>query len=136
MSPAAWRWLFKPICGELCGIARQAGKFVFVHSDGWILDILPDLVEMGVDALNSQISCMGAPALGGFRGQITFWGDSDLEAVLASGSPDDVRRAVRETRDHLYAEGGVIAQCEFGLGARPENVLEVFCCWQSLDAAR
>jgi hypothetical protein len=40
---------------------------------------------------------------------------------------------VRAVRAHLYADGGVIAQCEFGPGAIPENVLRVFETWQSLD---
>ena len=135
VSPETWRRLFKPVYREVCEVARNAGKRVFMHSDGWILEIVPDLIEIGVDALNSQISCMGPSALGRFRGQITFWGEIDRHAVLSAGSFDDVRRAVAEMRTHLYADGGVIAQCEFGPGARPENVREVFRCWQSLDSA-
>lgn len=135
VAPEVWRELFKPIYAGFCRAAHRAGKFVFMHSDGWILDIVPDLVEIGVDALNSQIACMGAPALGRFRGRLTFWGEVDRHAVLAMGSLADVRRAVEEAHAHLSARGGVIAQCEFGPGARPENVLEVFRCWQSIDPA-
>jgi hypothetical protein len=36
-------------------------------------------------------------------------------------------------RERLFANGGVIAQCEFGPGADPENVLEVFRTWRELD---
>jgi hypothetical protein len=46
---------------------------------------------------------------------------------------DQVATAVREVREHLYANGGVIAQCEFGPGAVPENVLHVFRTWRDLD---
>jgi uroporphyrinogen decarboxylase len=133
VSPVAWRQLFKPIYREYCDIARKAGKFVFMHSDGCIIDIIPDLIEVGVQALNSQVSCIGAPALARFRGQITFWGEIDRQVVLSFGSLDEVRRAVEEVRRHLYADGGVIAQCEFGPGAQPENVLEVFRTWSRLD---
>jgi len=133
VSPVVWRQLFKPIYREYCDIARRAGKFVFMHSDGWILDILPDLIEVGVQAINSQIWCMGPPTLARFRGQITFWGEIDRQTVLPFGTLDEVRRAVCEVREHLYAGGGVIAQCEFGPGARPENVLEVFRTWNQLD---
>lgn len=135
ISPESWRRLFKPIYREFCDAARRRGKRVFMHSDGWILEILPDLIELGVDALNSQVSCMGASALGRFRGQITFWGEIDRHAVLSAGSLDDVRRAVEDAHTNLYAHGGVIAQCEFGPGARLENVREVFRCWESLDLA-
>ncbi len=136
VSPAIWRELYKPIYRQYCDAARRAGKFVFMHSDGWILDILPDLIDVGVSALNSQIACMGPAAMGQHRGQITFWGEIDRQAVLSLGSLEDVRRAVGEVREHLYANGGVIAQCEFGPGAIPENVFEVFRCWNALAGER
>lgn len=136
VSPALWRQLYKPIYKQYCDVARRAGKFVFMHSDGWILDIVPDLIDVGVGAINSQVACMGAEALGRFRGQITFWGEIDRQVVLSFGSLEDVRRAVGEARGHLAANGGVIAQCEFGPGARPDNVLEVFRCWKAFDGER
>jgi hypothetical protein len=136
VAPDLWRRLFKPLYREYNEIARARGKFVFMHSDGYITDIIGDLIEVGVHALNSQIKCMGAAELGRrFRGRITFWGEMDRQELLPFGTTDDVRRAVRETREHLYADGGVIAQCEFGPGAKPENVLAVFRAWQELDAA-
>ena len=136
VSPAIWRELYKPIYRQYCDVARRAGKFVFMHSDGWILDILPDLIDVGVDAMNSQVACMGSEALSRFRGQITFWGEIDRQVVLSFGSLEDVRRAVGDVRGYLYAHGGVIAQCEFGPGARPDNVLEVFRCWKAFDGER
>jgi uroporphyrinogen decarboxylase len=137
VSPDLWRRTFKPLYAEYCAIARRYDKFVFMHSDGCILDIIPDLIEVGVDALNSQVKCMGAVELGRrFRGRMTFWGEIDRQELLPYGSLEDVRRAVCEMREHLYADGGVIAQCEFGPGAKPENVLEVFRTWQALDEGR
>jgi uroporphyrinogen decarboxylase len=133
VAPTLWRELFKPIYRDYCAVARQAGKFVFMHSDGCILEILPDLIEVGVHALNSQVKCMGTAALSRFRGKITFWGEIDRQELLPFGSIDEVGRAVADLRARLYANGGVIAQCEFGPGARPENVLEVFRAWQALD---
>jgi uroporphyrinogen-III decarboxylase len=128
VAPATWRRLFKPLYAAYCEVAHRFGKFVFMHSDGVITDIVGDLVEAGVDALNSEVGRIGAATLGAFAGRITFWGDVDQD-LLSSGSREEVRRAVREARAHLFANGGVIAQCEFGPGARPENVLEVFRAW-------
>ncbi len=134
VAPAAWRELFKPMYREYCEMARRYRKFVFMHSDGCITDIVDDLIEVGVQALNSQVKCMGVAELGRrFRGRLTFWGEIDRQEILAFGSRADVARAVCEVRQHLYADGGVIAQCEFGPGAKPENVLEVFRAWQRLD---
>jgi hypothetical protein len=67
---------------------------------------------------------------------MTFWGEIDRQAVLSFGTLEDVRRAVGEVREHLYANGGVIAQCEFGPGAIPENVFEVFRSWSAFDGER
>jgi hypothetical protein len=134
VAPQLWRRIFKPLYREYNEIARRYGKYVFMHSDGYITDIIADLIEVGVNALNSQIKCMGAVELGRrFRGRITFWGEMDRQELLAFGSVEEVRRAVGEARTNLYANGGVIAQCEFGPGAKPANVIEVFRAWRELD---
>jgi len=133
VAPGLWRRIFKPLYREYNEIAHRYGKYVFMHSDGYITDIIADLIEVGVNALNSQIKCMGAAELGRrFRGRITFWGEMDRQELLPFGTVDEVRRAVRETHECLWANGGVIAECEFGPGAKPENVLEVFRVWNEL----
>ncbi|MEA1986125.1 MAG: uroporphyrinogen decarboxylase family protein, partial [Candidatus Marinimicrobia bacterium] len=58
ISPKLWRTIFKPLYREYCEIAHSHGKFVFMHSDGYIMDIFEDLIEIGVDAINSQLFCM------------------------------------------------------------------------------
>jgi hypothetical protein len=127
ISPAMWRSIFKPLYREYVEIARRRGKYFFMHSDGYILDIMPDLVELGVDAINAQIFCMGVERLGDVcAGGITFWGEMDRQHLLARGSRDDIRRAVTQMKRALYRDGGLIAQCEFGPGAQPDNVLTFF----------
>ncbi|MCK4646457.1 MAG: methyltransferase [Candidatus Aminicenantes bacterium] len=136
-SPDIFRKIFKPLYQEYVEIARHYGKYVFLHSDGYILDILPDLIEIGVDALNSQIFCMGIRELGErYRGKITFWGEIDRQYLLSRGSREEIEQAVYEVWKELYAEGGVIAQCEFDLEAKPENVYAVFETWNSIGQAR
>jgi hypothetical protein len=134
VSPELWRELFKPLYRDYVRIAHAAGKRAFMHSDGWILPIVPDLVELGVDALNSQIFCMGLDALAPFRGRITFWGEIDRQRLLSRAPVAEVEAAVRAVRDRLSADGGVIAQCEFGVGARPENVEAVFRSWDEVTS--
>jgi len=77
---------------------------------------------------------MGIAELGRrFAGRMTFWGEIDRQILLARGTLAEIDAEVRAVREHLYAGGGVIAQCEFGPGAIPENVLRVFETWTSLD---
>lgn len=132
ISPAHWREYFKPLYKEYFQIAHDSGKKAFMHSDGYIIEIIPDLIEIGLDALNSQIFCMGVEELGKkFKQQITFWGEIDRQHILPEGSKKDVIEAVNRIKNNLYANGGVIAQCEFGPGAKPENVYSVFETWNS-----
>ncbi len=133
ISPALWREVFKPIYREFAEIAHRNGKYIFMHSDGYIMDIFPDLVEIGIDAVNSQIFCMDVAELGRrFAGRITFWGEVDRQHILPYGTLETVAAAVRSAAKALNRGGGVIAQCEFGIGARPENVAAVFETWNHI----
>jgi uroporphyrinogen decarboxylase len=49
ISPDLWRELFKPLYKEMISKIKAAGVHVFFHSDGYIMDILPDFIEIGVD---------------------------------------------------------------------------------------
>ena len=131
ISPAQWKSLFKPLYKDYCDLIHSAGKLAFFHSDGHITDIYPHLVEIGVDAVNSQLFCMDIEELGRrFRGQITFWGEISRQDILPFGSPDDVRAAVRRVRAALDdGRGGVFGQCEWGIGVSAENVATVFETW-------
>jgi hypothetical protein len=133
VSPEHFRRYYKPLYKEYVSVARKYGKYVFMHSDGNIIEIIPDLIEIGIDALNSQLFCMDIADLGKrFRGKITFWGEIDRQVILPSGNKEDVEKAVRSVYDNLYSGGGVIGQCEFGPAARPENIFHVFECWNNI----
>lgn len=127
ISPKLWREIFKPLYKDYIDLAHRKGKYILMHSDGHILEILPDLVEMGLHGINSQVFCMGLEELSArFKGKITFWGELDRQRILPEGTRDEVFAAVAEMKRTLYANGGLIAQCEFGLGAKPENVRAFF----------
>ena len=103
-----------------------------MHSDGYILPIIPSLIELGLDALNSQIFCMGVENLNKYRGQITFWGEIDRQHLLVKGSSQEIENAIRSVKENLWLKGGCIAQCEFGAGANPDNVYKVFETWDKI----
>lgn len=138
ISPQQWRRRFKPLYAEYARIAHGAGKKLFMHSDGWIFDIYEDLIEAGVDAINSQLFCMDLEAIGRrFAGRIAFWGEIDRQRILPFGAPEEARAAVRRVARSLWRpEGGVIAQFEFGAGTRLANAEAVFETWDKLVAGR
>lgn len=90
------------------------------------------LIDLGLDAVNSQLFCMGLENLEQFRGKITFWGEIDRQHLLPEGTPADIDRAVETVYKTLWKDGGCIAQCEFGPGAKPENVYQVFKAWENI----
>ncbi|MCC6694094.1 MAG: hypothetical protein IT365_00560 [Candidatus Hydrogenedentes bacterium] len=131
ISPDLWRSFFKPMYKDYCDLIKGAGKRVFFHSDGCIRAIIPDLIEVGVDALNSQLFCMDIEEIGrSFQGQITFWGEICRQNILPFGTPEEVRAAVRRVRKALdRGNGGVIAQCEWGIRDPVANIEAVFETW-------
>jgi hypothetical protein len=128
IDPSLWR----EVCLSPCTLLRRPSPFrrqedfhAFGRSHPSILE---DLIEIGVDALNSQVFCMDWIPCQAFGGGLPSW------ASRSSGNSPDPdsersRKAVRELSEALYEGGGVIAQCEFGPGARPENVWNVFDEW-------
>jgi len=131
IPPALWRSFFKPVYRELFSICKKSGKFIFFHSDGYIMEIIEDFVEMGVDALNCQVWCMGPEELGKkFRGRITFWGEIDRQWTLPHGSPDDIRKAAGELKKHLATPaGGLIGQGEIDSLTPLENIEALMTAW-------
>jgi uroporphyrinogen decarboxylase len=132
IDPKLWREIFKPLYRDYINIAHKYNKKVFMHSDGYILDIIPELVEIGLDAVNSQIFCMGVENLAQFKGKITFWGEIDRQNLLPHGSLVDIQNAVKSVKKNLWEKGGCIAQCEFGPGGNPDNVYEVYRTWKEI----
>jgi hypothetical protein len=67
-----------------------------------------------------------------FCGEITFWGEIDRQNILPNGKRNEIQNAVNRVYNNLYANGGVIAQCEFGPAAKPENIFYVFESWNKV----
>jgi len=135
ISPRLWRKIFKPLYYEYCEIAHRHGKFIFMHSDGFIADIYDDLIEIGVDAINSQLSLMNLEDLSKrAKGKITFHGEIDRQFVLPASNPQVGREAVRKIAKYLYdPSGGIIAQFEFGLAANPAIAIAIFEEWEAVQ---
>lgn len=137
IPPPVFRDLFKPLYRDYCDLAHAHGKTVWLHSDGHITEILPDFIEVGVDALNSQLFCMDLADLARLgKGRIAWWGEIDRQHVLPSDDPQAGRDAVREVAAHLYdPAGGVIAQLELSPGANPGVAAAAFDEWNRIGSA-
>jgi len=128
ISPRLWRAFFKPLYADYTRRIKAAGKFVYMHSDGFIRDILDDLIEIGVDAINAQVTCMDLAELQRrFAGRITFWGQMDRQHMLCFGTVAEARQAVHDFWRNLAGPGGsrVVCQMHIEPTARPENIMAV-----------
>lgn len=128
ISPASWVKIFRPLYQELFDRIHAAGKKVFFHSDGYIFDLYPHFIEMGVDAINSQLWCMGVEKVAErFAGKITFWGEISRQTILPHSTPQDVREAAWTMIRLLHVNGGgLIGQSEMNWDVPLKNV-EAFC---------
>jgi len=134
INPKLWRQVFKPMYKDYCDLAHSKGKYVFFHSDGYIESIYPDLIELGVDAVNSQLFCMDIEKLvDNYGDKITFWGEIDRQKILPFGTTEDVKKAVDRVANAVISKNGkrtgAIAQCEWNSHDSYENVLAVFDRW-------
>lgn len=134
VSPELWRYFFKPLYKDYCDLIHSKNKYAVFHSDGYIEPIFPDLIEIGIDAINSQLFCMNIEEIGKkYKGKITFWGEIDRQRILPFGTRDEVANAVKRVKEALWTpEGGIIAQCEFGLKDPIENIKAVFETWETI----
>ena len=112
INPAAWRKIFKPRYKKMFDAVKEHGKFVFFHSDGYIMDIIGDLIEIGVDTLNCQILLNGARELAErFGGKVTFHTDLDRQNILPFGTKKDIEDHVRDAVGNLGGFGGGLILC-------------------------
>ncbi len=117
-------YLEKPVREKLTSLwgPREAGKDVFFHSDGMILEVIPDLLEAGVTVLNPQFSCIDLGELAKFSGTVCFSADIDRQHLLPFGTPEEIGRNVIDCIRRLSTSvGGMIGGAEIGPGVPLEN---------------
>ena len=111
IRPQTWREVFKPGYARLCGVAHDHDIKVFMHSCGKITDIIPDLIEAGIDLLQfDQPRLHGIDVLARFHGRITFWCPVDIQETLQTHDQAAIEAEAREMIEKLGGpDGGFIA---------------------------
>lgn len=138
ISPTMYRELFKPRHAAMWRRAKElADVKVQLHCCGGVRPLLDDLIDAGLDAINPvQISCAGmdpAALKRDFGARLTFWGGGcDTHKILTFGTPDEIRRHVKQQIEILRPGGGFVFQQVHNILANvpPENVIAM------LDAVR
>jgi uroporphyrinogen-III decarboxylase len=116
INPKLWRAYFKPCYQKMFDIVHKAGKHVFFHSDGKVIDIISDFIEMGVDAINVQVNLIGIDKISKeFGGKICILADVDRQFILPFSTMDGVKNHIKHIIQSLaHFNGGLIAWGEIG----------------------
>jgi uroporphyrinogen decarboxylase len=134
MSPATFRKMIKPYMKRLlCAARAGSDALILLHTDGAVAQLIPDFIEMGVDAINPvQVTAAGmepAELKREYGRDIAFWGAGcDSQSVLPYGTPQQVEDEARRRLDELMPGGGyVFASIHNILPDVPvDNVLALF----------
>jgi len=112
ISPRMWRQYFKPRMATFISELKAINPDVKVayHSDGNILPIISELIEIGLDVLNPiQPASMDPVEIKRqFGDKLSFWGTIDEQKTLPFGTPEDVANEVRQRLETVGYDGGLI----------------------------
>jgi uroporphyrinogen decarboxylase len=111
ISPLMWRRFWKPAYEKIFRACHENGMKTFLHSCGYIVDILDDLIEIGLDVIHmDQQENMGLELLGQrFGGRLTFFSPVDIQKTMIQGSLNEIRAYCRKMVKNLWRpQGGFI----------------------------
>jgi uroporphyrinogen decarboxylase len=133
ISPETYRQVLKPRQSKLIDfIKKRTGAKIFSHSCGAIYEIIPDLIEIGVDILNPiQVTAKGMESSRlkkDFGKSITFCGGGCSNSVLQNGSIQEVKEEVKRRLDDFMPGGGYIFAPIHNIqpGVPSENIATLF----------
>ena len=133
-SPQIYRSVFKPREARLVDIVKKHSKAkIYFHSCGAIREYIPDLIDIGIDALNPvQVQARDMDSAGlkrDFGRDLSFWGGgANPNAVMSRGTPEMVRDEVKRRIQDLAPGGGFVFASVHNIQSEvpPENVAAFF----------
>ncbi|NQT84988.1 hypothetical protein HQ563_18380, partial [bacterium] len=140
ISPKLYRELIKPRHTQLFSMIKKKAKsrvYIFFHSCGAVRELIPDLIESGIDILNPvQVSAAGMDTRElkrEFGKDITFWGGGvDTQYVLPRGNRQEIVDEVRRRIEDLAPGGGFVFSAVHNIqgDVPPENIMIM---WEALQ---
>ena len=118
MGSERWRRFFKPRWKRIFDRVHHYGLYTILHMCGDTTEVVPDLIEVGLDCMEScQPECMDIYELKSRHGRdIRFWGGLGAQKILPFGTAEDVRRETARLKTRMGRGGGYILAGAKGLG--------------------
>ena len=106
-SPETWREFIKPLEKRIADKIHSYGKIYQHHSCGYVQTLIPDMIEIGIDAIDPLNICNDVVYIKeNYGDKITLCGGIDNQRIDIEGTPDDVIRAEARRVLDAYAQGG------------------------------
>jgi uroporphyrinogen decarboxylase len=147
ISPKLWREIFNPRLKYIIDANKKEGIYFYLHSDGNISDIIPDLIEAGINILNPiQPECMDPREIKmKYGNKITLHGTMSLQQTFTQGTKEDIKNEVLDRVKYCGYNGGLILApsnsftsdvpianiiyfYDFVRGINPKTILEEIDC--------
>ena len=130
MSVELYRKFLKEPMRRIIKAAKEVKPdlLIFMHSDGSVIDFIPEYIGIGVDILNPvQPECNDLKEIGErFGDRLSFWGGIGTQTTMPYGSPLDIESKVREVKEQLGGRGGLLLA--------PSHILEPDVPWENVIA--
>lgn len=129
ISPPMFRTWITPVYKRLMEPCRRAGVLVALHSDGYIMDLMDDFMEAGVDVINPQDLCNGIDNLAReVKGRMSIMLDIDRQTIVPFGTRAEIRDLIEEEVRKLGSpQGGLEMVAGIYPPTPPENI-DALCC--------
>lgn len=129
VSPALWREFFKPLYKKQFDFIHGLGFDIIFHTCGYVNEIIPELIEIGVDALNlNQPRTLGIENLAKYRGGVCFLCPVDMQTTIIEGREDEIVKEANHIFNSLWnGDGGFIPCADEGIDHRyiPQRNIEI-----------
>ena len=108
MSPAVFRALFKPVYAAVAGETHARGMKFFMHSCGMVYEIIPDLIDAGVDVFQfDQPELYGSDRLAReFGERAVFYSPVDIQKIMPTGDRKLIEEGALYMMDCFRKRGG------------------------------
>lgn len=112
IGPERWRRFIKPRWAKIYEAVHRHGKIVMHHSCGSVAEIMPDIIEIGIDVLESvQPEAAGMDPYELKRkwgAEIVFWGGLGSQSIIPMGTPEQLTQEIRRLKTEMGRGGGYI----------------------------
>jgi uroporphyrinogen decarboxylase len=130
ISPQLWREKLKPRLAKIIKAAKnnKPDILVFYHGDGNCMEIISDLIEIGIDVLNPvQPECMDPMKVKELYGdRLSLWGTLGTQSIMPFGTPAQVKQKCKELIETVGKGGGLLLA--------PTHMIEPDVPWENVQA--